>query len=58
MLADSGEDRIVFCTDSTYAANIEFAKTLQPDKLREGANSSIQKIATPKRKTCKEVAEF
>jgi prolyl-tRNA synthetase len=58
VLADSGEDRIVFCPDSTYAANIEFAKTLQPDKLREGANSSIQKIATPKRKTCKEVAEF
>ena len=58
VLADSGEDSIVFCPDSTYAANIEFAEALQPDKLREGANSPIQKIATPNKKTCEEVAKF
>ena len=58
VLADSGEDRIAFCPDSTYAANIEFAEALQPDKLREGANSPIQKIAIPNRETCEEVAEF
>jgi len=58
VLADSGEDSIVFCPDSTYAANIEFAEALQPDKLREGANSSMQKIATPNKKTCEEVAKF
>ena len=58
VLADSGEDSIVFCPDSTYAANIEFAKALKPDKLREGAKSLIQKIATPNRKNCEEVAEF
>ena len=58
VLADSGEDSIVFCPDSTYAANIEFAEALQPDKLREEANSSMQKIATPNKKTCEEVAKF
>ena len=59
VLADSGEDSIVFCPNSTYAANIEFAKALQPDnKLREGAISLIQKIATPNKKTCEEVAKF
>ena len=59
VLADSGEDSIVFCPNSTYAANIEFAKALQPDKkLRDGANSHIQKIATPNKKTCEEVAKF
>jgi prolyl-tRNA synthetase len=58
VLADSGEDSIVFCPDSTYAANIEFAKALQSDKSQEGAKNLIQKIATPNRKTCEEVAEF
>lgn len=58
VLADSGEDSIVFCPNSTYAANIEFAEALQSDKLREGANNLIQKIATPNKKTCEEVAEF
>ncbi|MEE8150178.1 MAG: proline--tRNA ligase, partial [Nitrosomonadaceae bacterium] len=58
VLADSGEDGIVFCPSSTYAANIEFAEALSPEKLREGANSPIQKIATPDKKTCEEVAEF
>ena len=58
VLADSGEDCIVFCPNSTYAANIEFAEALQPDKLREVANSPIQKIATPNKKTCEEVAKF
>ena len=58
VLADSGEDSIAFCPDSAYAANIEFAEALQSDKLREGANSPIQKIATPNKKTCEEVAKF
>mgnify|MGYP000663281356 CR=1 FL=1 len=58
VLADSGEDSIVFCPDSTYAANIEFAEALHSDKLREGAKNPIQKIATPNKKTCEEVAEF
>jgi len=58
VLADSGEDSIVFCPDSTYAANIEFAEALHSDKLREAAKNSIQKIATPNKKTCEEVAEF
>ena len=58
VLADSGEDSIVFCPDSDYAANIEFAEAIQTDKLREEANSPIQMIATPNKKTCDEVAKF
>jgi prolyl-tRNA synthetase len=58
VLADSGEDSIVFCPDSTYAANIEFAEALLPEKLCEEVNNPIQKIATSNKKTCEEVAEF
>ncbi|MDN5752465.1 MAG: proline--tRNA ligase [Nitrosospira sp.] len=56
VLADSGEDAIVFCPDSDYAANIELAAPLQPVKPREAANGVMQKVETAGIKTCREVA--
>lgn len=58
VLADSGEDCIVFCPSSNYAANIEFAEALPSEKLREKPNNPLQKIATPAKRTCEEVAEY
>ncbi len=58
VLADSGEDAIVFCPDSNYAANIELAEALPSAKLREAPNSKMQEIVTPGKKTCEEVAAF
>jgi len=58
VLADSGEDAIAFCPDSDYAANLELAEALPPAKPREVANGAMQKIATPGKKTCEEVATF
>lgn len=58
VLADSGEDAIVFCPDSDYAANIEMAESLRPTQSREAANGIMRKVATTGIKTCQEVAAF
>ncbi len=58
VLADSGEDAIVFCPNSDYAANIELAEALPPQKTHDTPHDIMQKIATPNKKTCLEVANF
>src|SRR3954470_9161331 len=57
VLADSGEDAIAWAPESNYAANVELAEALAPEKRKEG-KESLQKVATPHRKTCEEVAEL
>ncbi|MEE4203442.1 MAG: proline--tRNA ligase [Halieaceae bacterium] len=47
VLANSGEDDIVFSTDSDYAANIELAPALPPAGERPAAQSALEKFATP-----------
>ena len=47
VLANSGEDDIVFSTDSDYAANIELAPALPPTSERPPAQASLEKFATP-----------
>jgi prolyl-tRNA synthetase len=58
VLADSGEDAIAFCPDSDYAANIELASSPTLPLSRSIPDDSMQKIATPGKRTCVEVAEF
>jgi prolyl-tRNA synthetase len=58
VLADSGEDAIVFCPDSDYAANIEMAESLRPAQPREAAGGIMRKVETTGIKTCQEVAAF
>ncbi len=58
VLADSGEDAIAFCPDSDYAANIELASALVSQQKRDEPTGAMQKISTPNKKTCAEVAEF
>jgi prolyl-tRNA synthetase len=58
VLADSGEDDIVFSNSSDYAANIEMAEALAPTDVADEPAKTLEKIATPNSKTVEEVAAF
>jgi prolyl-tRNA synthetase len=58
VLADSGEDAIAFCPDSDYAANVELAEAVAPAGQRAGATQAMQKVATPGKIKCEDVAAF
>ncbi len=58
VLADSGEDDIAYCPNSDYAANIELAEALAPAASRGAATQPMEKIATPSKTACADVAEF
>ena len=58
VIADTGEDAIVYCPDSDYAANIELAEALPLIPTRPAAHTALAKTATPGRETCAEVAAF
>lgn len=55
VLADSGEDDIVFSTESDYAANIEMAEALAPTAILEAATEAMKLIDTPNAKTIDEL---
>ena len=55
VIADSGEDALVFSTGSDYAANVEAAVAADPAP-RPDAAEALRKIDTPTQKTCEEVA--
>ncbi|HNC53298.1 MAG TPA: proline--tRNA ligase [Accumulibacter sp.] len=56
VLADSGEDALAYCRDSDYAANVELAEALAPSGGRAAAATGLEKVATPGRTKCEEVA--
>ncbi|MEO7936779.1 MAG: proline--tRNA ligase, partial [Dokdonella sp.] len=58
VLADSGEDAIVFSTGSDYAANVEKAEALAPVGERPAPSAEIETIDTPKQKTIDELTAF
>ncbi|AVP99049.1 proline--tRNA ligase [Ahniella affigens] len=58
VLADSGEDAIAFATGSDYAANVELAEAVAPATPRPAAAEAMAKVATPKEKTCEDVAKL
>ncbi|MBI0060493.1 proline--tRNA ligase [Gilliamella sp. M0320] len=59
VLADSGEDDIVFSTESDYAANIEMAQAQAPTQTRQAPTKEMQLVDTPNAKTIDElVAQF
>lgn len=55
VIADSGEDALVFSTGSDYAANVEAAIAADP-AARVAASEELRKVDTPTQKTCEEVA--
>jgi prolyl-tRNA synthetase len=58
VLADSGEDAIVFSTGSDYAANLEMASAALPAGQRSAPKAKPQLVDTPVQKTIEEVSAF
>jgi len=56
VIADTGEDAIVYCPTSDYAANIELAEAVAPAAARAAATQALAKAATPGKSTCADVA--
>ena len=56
VIADTGEDAIVYCTTSDYAANIELAEATAPQVPRAAATQTLRKTPTPGKSTCEDVA--
>ncbi|GKX56828.1 proline--tRNA ligase [Leminorella grimontii] len=57
VLASSGEDDIVFSTDSDYAANIELAEAVAPSAPRAEPTQEMRLVDTPNAKTIAELVE-
>ena len=56
VLADSGEDAIVFSDGDDYAANLETAAALAPAAPRAAAAEPLSKVATPNARTIAEIS--
>jgi prolyl-tRNA synthetase len=57
VLADSGEDAIVFSTASDYAANLELAEALAPQGDRPAPGAQTQSVDTPGKHTIEDVSQ-
>ena len=58
VIAATGEDAIVYCPGSDYAANMEKAEALAPAGPRPAPAQLLVKTATPGKSTCADVAEL
>ena len=58
VIAATGEDAIVYCPTSDYAANMEKAEALAPPTSRGAATQTMVKTSTPGKSTCADVAEL
>ncbi len=56
VIADTGEDAIVYCPDSDYAANMELAEAVAPAAARAAPTQALTKTPTPGKSTCEDVA--
>ena len=56
VIAATGEDAIVYCPQSEYAANMEKAEALAPTQARGAATATLTQTATPNKSTCEDVA--
>ncbi len=58
VIAATGEDAIVYCPGSDYAANMEKAEALAPAGPRLAAAAPMTRTPTPGKATCAQVAEL
>ena len=58
VIADTGEDAIVYCPTSDYAANMEAAEALPLTAVRGSASEALLLTATPGKAKCEHVAEY
>jgi prolyl-tRNA synthetase len=58
VLAESGEDAIVFSDADDYAANLEAAAALPPAQPRPAPRESLMRVSTPGARTIADLAAF
>ena len=58
VIAATGEDAIVYCPQSDYAANMEKAEALAPTGTRAAPTQPLTQTPTPGKSTCEDVADF
>lgn len=58
VLADTGEDAILYCEESGYAANVEKASSLIPETPDGGEAKPLEKHATPEIRTVEQLVGF
>ena len=58
VIAETGEDALVYCPTSDYAANMEAAEALALNAARPAASAALTKTATPGKAKCEDVAEL
>ena len=58
VIADTGEDAIVYCPTSDYAANIEMAEAVAPSTGRAAPSVPRVQTSTPGKSTCEDVAQY
>lgn len=58
VLADSGEDAIVSCSECEYAANVEKAESRGYEAAEHADPRPLERVATPEKRTIEEVSDF
>ena len=58
VIADTGEDALVYCPTSDYAANMEAAEALAPPAPRGAPVHALVKAPTPGKERCEDVAKL
>ena len=58
VIADTGEDALVYCPTSDYAANMEAAEAVAPAAARPAPAKTLEKTATPGKTRCEDVAQL
>ncbi len=58
VIADTGEDALVYCPTSDYAANMEAAEAMPPAGIRADPQSALSLTATPGKQRCEDVASL
>jgi len=58
VIAATGEDAIVYCPNSDYAANMEKAQALEPTPLQAKPQQALTLTPTPQKSTCEDVAKI
>jgi prolyl-tRNA synthetase len=58
VLAESGEDDVIYCSHCEYAANIEKAESSIELKESDESVKALEKVSTPDKQSIEDVAEF
>ncbi|MFS2016879.1 proline--tRNA ligase [Massilia sp. CT11-108] len=58
VIASTGEDALVYCPNSDFAANMEAAEALPLIAQRGAATQPLTKVSTPKTTKCEDVAKL